>query len=446
VKARTDRVKLASPLPWISAGGPAGFVTELSDRQLTLQLHESANISNQHLTIKVILSQNQSFVFSGTLQGGNGRENLQLMLQDENQIHQAKDMLGQIRKSQHIDLCRSQDVEASDRFTGFERVHFIPEALPNTSIDRLDTKISFLGGSFDYPILITGMTGGVEQGTEINRRLAAAAAHFRIPMGIGSQRIALENPAYAEIFHVKRWQPDVFLIGNLGFAQLLQDNFLDLCEQAVDMIQANALAIHLNVLQEAVQVEGDRHFGGILERLHLVCERLAVPIMIKEVGCGISPNTCLRLKDAGVAAIDIGGRGGTSWGYIEGLRSASQETQNLGETFRDWGIPTAYSLAAVRSQLKDFPLVATGGIRDGLTIAKAIAIGANLAGIGLPLLRAALRSEEAPLQILETLVRGLKVTMLATGSESLSQLEQHLSLGLPLESNFETWVRSKSFY
>ncbi|MFW7377473.1 MAG: type 2 isopentenyl-diphosphate Delta-isomerase [Oligoflexus sp.] len=446
MEVKTDRVKLASPLPWISDAGPAGFVTELSEQQLTLQVHESISFSENQMTIKVILSQTQSFLFSGTLQSSSGKDQVQLLLTDVEQIHQARDLLGQIRKSQHIELCRRQDVEASDRFTGFERVHFIPEALPNSSIDRLDTKVSFLGGNFHYPILITGMTGGVDQGTEINRRLAAAAAKFRIPMGIGSQRIALENPAYADIFHVKRWQPDVFLIGNLGFAQLLQDHYLELCEQAVDMIQADALAIHLNVLQEAVQVEGDRHFDGVLERLHLVCEKLRVPVMIKEVGSGISPNTCLRLRDAGVASIDIGGRGGTSWGYIEGLRSASQETQSLGKTFRDWGIPTAYSLASVRSQLKDFPLVATGGIRDGLTVAKAVALGANMVGIGLPLLRAALQSEEAPQQVLETFVRGLKVTMLATGSQSLDQLEQHLSLGLPLESNFEAWVRSKSFY
>lgn len=441
-----DQVRLAAPLPWISDGGLAGFVTELSETQLTLQCHESAKIQTTSLTIQLALNQQQSFVFTGKLKGNPSQGKAQLVLEDEKQLAHARDLLGQIRKTQHIELCRHEDVEASDRFTGFSRVHFIPEALPEISFDRLKTKVSFLNREFAYPILITGMTGGVEQGTEINRRLAAAAAHFGIPMGIGSQRIALENPAYAEIFRVKNWQPDVFLIGNLGFAQLQHENYLELCERAVEMIEADAMAIHLNVLQEALQVEGDRHFDKTLERLHEVCEKLSVPVIVKEVGSGISPNTCQRLIDAGVAAIDIGGRGGTSWGYIEGLRSSSWETQSLGETFRDWGIPTAYSLAAVRSQLADFPLIATGGIRDGLTVAKAVALGANLVGIGLPLLRASLDSEQTLMRSLESFIRGLKVTMLATGSESLDQLEQHLSLGLPLENNFESWVRSKSFY
>jgi isopentenyl-diphosphate delta-isomerase len=429
-----------------------GFVTELAADWLALNIHSFPSAAkdqdtHQHtLAIKIMLNADQSFTFEGPLTNRGGDAPFILRIHQQDQQDRLRDLLGQIRKTQHIEICQQQDVEASDRFTGFQQLNFIPEALPDLDCAQLNTEVSVLGRTFRYPLLITGMTGGVEQGTMINRRLAQAAAHFGIPMGIGSQRIALENPEYAPIFDVKRWAPDLFLIGNLGFAQLLQPRYLDICQKAVDMIQADALAIHLNGLQEAVQVEGDRQFSGVTQRLEQVCAQLSVPVIIKEVGSGISPNTARRLVECGISAIDVGGRGGTSWGYIEGLRSASTATQSLGETFRDWGIPTAYSLAAIRSEQRSLPLFATGGVRDGLTVAKAVALGAQLVGIGLPLLRAALHDEDGPTEELANLIRGLETTMLATGSQSLSQLERSLCLGQPLAKSFEHWVTSKSFY
>jgi isopentenyl-diphosphate delta-isomerase len=352
------------------------------------------------------------------------------------------DMMGQLRKDQHIEICRNKDVEASDRFTGFDRLHFIPEALPRMDESALDLSREFLGRTFSAPILITGMTGGISKGTEINRRLAQAAARMNIPMGVGSQRIALDNPEYAPIFKVKPEAPGLFLIGNIGMSQLTGPDALDICQRAVDMIDADALAIHFNLVQELVQVEGDRRFSGLLHGLERICKHLSVPVIAKEVGCGMAPDTVRRLKEMGFSAVDIGGKGGTSWSHIEGLRSRSAMSQDLGLGFRDWGIPTAYSLAVVHRAFPDLPLIATGGIRDGMTVAKAVALGARLVGIGLPLLRAALEGEEAPLEFLETLRQGLKVTLMATGAARLDDLSQRLVLGHPFEREFESIVRA----
>ncbi|WP_234996086.1 type 2 isopentenyl-diphosphate Delta-isomerase [Pseudobacteriovorax antillogorgiicola] len=441
----TDSIKLSPPLPWISDQGQTGFVTEISRQHLTLDIFEASQASSGPNEIRVMVGKSQSFVFSGQSRLASPRT-FRLMIHGADSEQQLHDLLGQVRKDQHIEICRDQDVEASDRFTGFQRVQFIPEALPELSFDDLNTEQSFLGTCFDYPILITGMTGGVDKGTEINRRLALAAEAYNIPMGVGSQRVALDNPEYAPIFDVKKYAPNLFVIGNLGFAQLKQDNYLDLCRRAVDMVSADALAIHVNVLQEAIQMEGDRDFTDILKRLETVCQSLSTPIVIKEVGSGISSNTAQKLLETGIAAIDVGGRGGTSWGYIEGLRSSSSETMELAETFRNWGIPTAYSLVGVRALAPQLPLIATGGVRNGLTVAKAIALGADLVGIGLPLLRAALQGEQETRDTLATIVRGLKVAMIATGSRSLRDLEQHICLSHPMEKNFDDIVQSKSFY
>jgi isopentenyl-diphosphate delta-isomerase len=252
--------------------------------------------------------------------------------------------------------------------------------------------------------------------------------------------MAIEDNSLVDVFDVKQHAPNVFLIANLGFAQLRQADFLSQTEKAVEMIKADALAIHLNALQEMVQVEGDRDFSGILDRLTQVCKTLSVPVIVKEVGCGISQVVADKLVDAGVSAIDVGGRGGTSWAYIEGQRASCEQTQTLAETFRNWGIPTAYSLAAIRAKHKAFPLVATGGIRDGLTLAKAVAVGADMVGLGLPLLRAALDSQEQVHECLNTFVRGLQIAMVASGSADLKALSQHIGLDEPHKVTFENLI------
>ena len=348
----------------------------------------------------------------------------------DDQDHTAlSDLMGLIRKNQHISICASQDVEASDRDSGFGDLTLAPNALPNLDWHELDTTVEFLGRKVPVPLLITGMTGGLARGAEINFRLARAAAAYGIPMGVGSQRVALDNPDHAAIFTVKKKVPNLFLIGNVGMAQLLCANPLELCQRAVDMIEADALAIHLNVLQELVQVEGDRKFRGILDQIERIAARLEVPLIVKEVGVGLDPATALKLANVGVAALDCGGKGGTSWSYIEGERASAYQTRAVASTFRDFGIPTAVSLATLRAQNIKLPLIATGGIRDGLMVAKAVGLGATLCGLGLPLLRAALQSEEAPQQILEIFVHGLKIAMMVSGSPNLAALSHALYRG-----------------
>ena len=346
------------------------------------------------------------------------------------------DLLAVLRKNQHIQICQNEDVEASDRFTGFDQVSLLPRALPEFDWNEISIGCSFLGRRFAAPIFITGMTGGVDQGAEINRRLAVAAAAHGIPMGVGSQRIALENPEHARIFAVKNAAPNLFCIANIGAAQIMSDGALDDCRRAIDMIEADALAIHINVLQELVQVEGDRQFRGLIARIGRIAATLQRPVIVKEVGGGMDADTARELFAAGVSAVDVGGKGGTSWSHIEGLRSTSANVQSMSRVFRDWGIPTAYALSALRRAHPDRTITATGGIRDGLTVAKAVALGANMAGIGLPLFRAALESEEAPYHLLDAYIKQLKTAMMCSGAQTIDQLASRLVYGRPLESQF----------
>lgn len=444
-----ERVRLSSPIHFESKEHAfIGVITDIAPLELVVQAQTKASHSNlpeaTYITVK--FSPETEFHIHCNICSTDSDSQWTMVPVSDTDRKLIHDLLAKVRKDQHIEICHKSDVESSDRFTGFDKISFVPEALPELSFDELDTKVQFLNHQFDFPILITGMTGGVEKGTLINRRLAAAAEYWNIPMGIGSQRMALDNPEFAPIFDVKKTAPNVFLIGNLGMAQLMEEDYLSRCQKAVEMIDANALAIHLNVIQESIQVEGDRNFKGILNRLEVISKKLDVPVIIKEVGSGIAVSTAIRLKEAGVAAIDVGGRGGTSWGYIEGLRSASQNTRILGETFRNWGIPTAYNIAAIREHLETLPLIATGGIRDGLTVAKAVALGADLVGIGLPLLRAALEEEDGPQKVLEGFTRALKITMIGTGSKSLTDLEHHISQGIPLQENFDSYLFGKNAY
>lgn len=434
-----ESIKLTSPFPWCSQSGKTGFVVEISQDCLHLELFKAEERLGKYekLTVNLPYDGGYALVLEGEVLESGEAKRQSLVVTD---CELLKDLLGKVRKDQHIEICRSQDVESSQRFTGLEMVRFIPDALPELNEEDLDTKVNFLGRDFSFPMMITGMTGGIAKGRDINIRLARIASHYGIPMGIGSQRLALDNPQHSDIFSVKRHVSDLFLVGNVGCAQLRSSDATELCRRAIDMIEADALAIHLNVIQESIQVEGDKHFSGLLSTIEQVCKRLSLPIIVKEVGCGISVEVARRLVEAGVSAIDIGGRGGTSWGYIEGLRSTSEVTQTLGHVYRDWGIPTAFSLSAVRRAYPKLPLIATGGMRTGLDIAKASALGANIVGVGLPLLRAALESEEAISQVVDTLERGLRIAMIATGSGKLRDLSGHLCYGEPYEDTFKSHV------
>ena len=343
------------------------------------------------------------------------------------------------RKKQHIDLCATHDVEATDRSTGFERLNFCPRTLPELDWHDLDTRAELCGRTFAAPFVISGMTFGIARSEVINHNLARCAAHHSIPMGVGSQRIALEHPDIANQHNPRRHAPDIFLLANLGISHLQRD----LCLRAVEMIEANALAIHLNVMQELIQPEGSRNFRGILQSLGKLTQNFPVPIIVKEVGFGIDVQTATRLYESGIAALDVGGKGGTSWSWIEGLRGVDDETRQLAQAFRNWGIPTAYNTAVLREALPHCPLLATGGVRDGLTAAKALALGANMVGLGLPLLKAALVSAAETIKVMDNFISGLKVTMLSTGSAKIADLSSSLCLDAPYRDKFTQLLRHR---
>ena len=297
------------------------------------------------------------------------------------------------RKAEHLEICLNRpmaEVEYSGMTTGFERYAFEHCALPEMNLADVDISTRFLGRSLSMPLMIACMTGGTPRGGEINRNLAIAAQKLGIAMGVGSQRAALEDSSLISTYQVRDVAPDILLVANLGAGYLTGD----IACKAVDMIGADALAIHLNPIQEALQPDGDPSFKGALDAIKRVCETLEVPVIVKEVGFGISAEVAVMLRDAGVAAIDVAGAGGTSWARIEGIR-ASGRLQELAGQFEDWGTPTARSLEEVRGALPDLPLIASGGIRTGLDIAKALALGADLTAIGLPLLHEAAKSAEA---------------------------------------------------
>jgi isopentenyl-diphosphate delta-isomerase len=388
-----------------------GALIAISDKTAQIRWTPTQTSELQHQIQSLIIGGEGNVTFTFKV-ASNGSGSFVFDVSSQNEI---RDFLHTLRKSQHLGICANQDVEHSSRDNGFARIDLPVIALPELAWDDIDTSTQFLGRSFKAPILITGMTGGVAQGTLINERLAAAATAHNLPMGVGSQRMALENPAYADIFRVKRKFPKLFLIGNIGIGQLRSSSYLDLCERAVDMITADALAIHVNVLQELIQVEGDRDFRGIIDKIGHIKSKLKVPLLVKEVGVGMDVNSAKRLAEVGITCFDVGGAGGTSWAAIEGLRANDPLIQRRGEIFRNWGIPTAKAISDLRSTLPNATLVATGGIRDGLTVLKALHLGANMAGIGLPLMRAALESEDQASKLLASMIDELKIAKMCSG-------------------------------
>lgn len=350
--------------------------------------------------------------------------NVQAVLKNSKYIDE---LMALLRKERHIAICRDQDVEASDKDTGFNDYEFLPKTLPDLDWSDIDVKVKFLGKVFGAPFLIECMTGGVKEAETINHRLARAAVKYSIPFGIGSIRLAIDQPKYLKIFDVKTEHPDVFLIGNIGISQILQDVNHKSIFRVLDVLKADAVAVHLNVMQELVQIEGNKNFKGAMKSLKDFVKSAPLPVIAKEVGFGIDPNTFEELEHSGVKAIDLGGKGGTSWAYIEGLRSSSEVVNRLGKTFRDWGIPTSVNLSCIRDrQNNDTEIIASGGIRDGLMAAKALALGAHMVGIGLPLFRAALQNDEAPRILLEQMIKELKITMFGSGCSIVGELKGSL--------------------
>ncbi len=326
------------------------------------------------------------------------------------------------RKADHIKINLEKDVRSA-LTTGLENYRFIHEALPELDLEAIDPSLSLFGRQLAAPILISSMTGGTSDAETINLRLAEAAQEMKIAMGVGSQRTAIEHPEQAKTFQVRRVAPDILLFANLGAVQLNYGYGLDQCRRAVDMIEADALIFHFNPLQEAVQDAGDTNFAGLAKKIEEVCRKLEVPVIAKEVGWGISERTAKLLADCGVQAIDVAGAGGTSWSQVEMHRAPDEFTRELAATFVGWGIPTAESILNVKKAAPEMTIFASGGLKDGLDIAKCIALGATLGGMAGQFLKAAAASTKSAVQMMKLTKKQIKVTMFASGVGMLENLK-----------------------
>ncbi|PJF47312.1 MAG: type 2 isopentenyl-diphosphate Delta-isomerase [Chloroflexi bacterium] len=330
------------------------------------------------------------------------------------------------RKADHIRINLDENV-ASRLTSGLERYRFMHQALPEIDAREIDMGVTLFGRRLGAPLLISCMTGGTEQARTINRNLAIAAQQARIPMGLGSTRAAVVRPELADTFQVRDVAPDILLFANIGAVQLNYGFNIDDCRRAVALTGADALVLHLNPLQEILQPEGDVNWGGLLERIERVARALqadGIPVIAKEVGWGISPRVARDLANAGVAAIDVAGAGGTSWSQVEMFRARNDVQRRIAEAFVDWGIPTADSIRYVREAAPDVVIFASGGLKNGVDGAKCLALGATLFGMARPFLRAATISPEAVGDEIAVILGQLRAAMLCAGARDLVALRK----------------------
>ncbi|MCC7354924.1 MAG: type 2 isopentenyl-diphosphate Delta-isomerase [Anaerolineae bacterium] len=333
-------------------------------------------------------------------------------------------MVHQQRKADHIRINLEEDVSFPRLTTGLERYRFIHQALPELNLEEIDTGVTLFGRRLRVPLLISSMTGGTEEAEAINLRLAEAAQARGVAMGLGSQRAGLELPHLAYTFQVRRAAPDILLFANLGAVQLNYRYTVDHCRRAVEMIGADGLILHLNPLQEALQADGNWNWSGLLSKIETVCRALPVPVLAKEVGWGISETAARQLVGAGIAALDVAGAGGTSWSEVESHRAPTEARRRLAQAFADWGIPTAEALLAARRGAPALPLLASGGIRTGIEVAKSLALGAEAAGIASPFLKAAAVSTEAVTALMDELAAEIRVVLFAAGARDVNALRE----------------------
>jgi isopentenyl-diphosphate Delta-isomerase len=331
------------------------------------------------------------------------------------------------RKLDHLRIVSEEPVEFVETRSGLDRYRFLHQPLPEIDKSEIDTGQSFFGRSLRAPLVIASMTGGAGPSGLINLRLAEAAQALGVAMGVGSQRAAIEDGSLAGTYQVRRVAPSILLFANLGAVQLNYGYGVDECRRAVDMIEADALILHLNSLQEAVQEHGNTNFKGLLQKIEMVCRALSVPVIVKEVSWGIDEATARRLAEAGVGAIDVAGAGGTSWTEVERRRAPNETLANIAATFLEWGIPTAESLVMVGRGAPSLPVIASGGLRTGLDSAKCIALGATLTGMASPYLKAANISTKAVAERLQQTIEELRIAMFGIGASNLAEL-RHTSL------------------
>jgi len=335
------------------------------------------------------------------------------------------------RKLEHLLICKHYDVQYQNKKTGFEDIELIHKALPEINKEKIDISTKVFGKKLESPLIITAITGGHPSSLKINQELAIAAENEKIGLGLGSQRAAIENPELKKTYTIARKNaPSTLLLGNIGAPQI------DYAEKAVEMFDMDILAIHLNVLQESIQPEGDIDATGFVDYINKITNRVDLPIMAKETGCGISAEDGILLQDAGVDFIDIAGAGGTSWAAVETYRA---EDKYLGELFWDWGIPTAVSTVELSSSV-NIPIVSSGGIRSGLDAAKAIALGADSVGIALPILKEAYVGHGEIIKFIKRFNESLKIAMFLVGARNLEELK---SSNLIISGKTKDWLEQR---
>ena len=323
------------------------------------------------------------------------------------------------RKADHIKICLEKKAQARKATAGFEDIQLVHRALPEVNKEKISLSTSFLGKKFSAPLIVGAMTGGTEEAAKINSSIAQAVENLHLGMGVGSQRVAIEDRKLEKTFSVARKKaPTAFLIANIGGAQLVHGYRLKEIKKAMEMIDADALAVHLNAVQEALQPEGQTNFKGVLAKIGEVAGELDKPVIVKETGCGISGDDAKSLEAAGVRAIDVGGVGGTSFAAVEFYRSSQHA---MGELFWDWGIPTVASLIEVTQTVK-IPVIASGGVRSGLDMAKSLALNAKLASVSQPVLEAAIKGAKETQELLSGLIAELQNAMFLVGAENLEAL------------------------
>jgi len=359
-------------------------------------------------------------------------------------VKKLDDMIGE-RKADHIEICLKENVQSRKATTGFEDVHLVHKALPEIEREKIDLSTTVFGYKFSAPLFVGAMTGGTAKATKINAAIAEAVEELHLGMGVGSQRIAIDNPKVERSFSIVRGKaPTAFILANIGGPQLVGKYGVKEAKKAIEMVQANALAIHLNALQEAVQPEGDTNYSNLLQKICKLAQELDAPVIVKETGAGISADDAAMLAAAGVAGIDVAGVGGTSWAAVEYYRAKARRdgsSQRLGETFWDWGIPTAVSLVETVKSV-NLPVIASGGIRNGIDATKALALGASLASATYPFLGPATTGSEDVKKALQLLVGELRNAMFLVGANSIQNLQK---VPVVLTGKTAEWLKVRGF-
>lgn len=327
------------------------------------------------------------------------------------------------RKSDHIQITLNEKVTGESISTGLESFTFIHNALPEIAFDEISTETTFLGFACKTPFLISSMTGGTALAETINRNLAEAAEESGWALALGSTRALLDSDGHAASFLMRKYAPSVPIIANLGAVQLNYGYNVEECRKIIEITEADMLVLHLNSIQEVIQEKGDTNFKGLLTKIEQLCSMLEVPVGVKEVGWGIDGQTARKLREAGVAFIDVAGAGGTSWSQVEKFRAKDPIRRVAAEAFSEWGIPTVESIQLVRGELGNHPLIASGGMRTGLDGAKTIALGADLVGFGRSILKEATQSPEDVLEVMKIREMELRMSMFGIGAQTIQELK-----------------------